>query len=603
MGQGLFICLLSRNIKGSIIYTNPMRDKMKKLEIARIFNEIADMLELKDENPFRIRAYRKAAQNIESLAEDLEEVAKRDELQKIPGIGADLALKIKNFLESGNIDFYEKIKKETPAVLLEMITIPGIGPKTAKLLYNKLRIKSLSDLEKKARRHKISGLPGLKDKTEENILKGIELITKGKERMLLSMASFVADGVVAKLKKLPEVKKISPAGSLRRMKETIKDIDILVISQKPTKVMNIFTAFPQVKQILAHGPTKSSILTKENIQVDVRVMEKDSFGAALVYFTGSKEHNIRLRKLAMEKGLKVNEYGVFSARGGKKKAKKRLAGKREEDIYKILEMPFIPPELRKDQGEIEAALKDKLPKLVEPKDIKGDLHTHSDWSDGNYAIEEMVEAAKRRGYEYIAITDHSKSLKIAGGLSNKDRLEQIKLIRKLNKKFKGIEILAGAEVDILDDGSLDYNDDILKELDIVIAAIHIGFKQTREKLTRRTISAMKNRCVNIIAHPTGRLLGSRAPYEIDMEKVLKAAKDTNTAIEINAYPERLDLNDVGCRRAKGLGVMLALATDAHMTEHLDNMRYGISVARRGWLEKKNLLNSLSWEVLQKRLKK
>lgn len=569
---------------------------MKKFEMARIFNEIADMLELQDENPFRIRAYRKAAQNLESLTEDLEEVAKRDELQEIPGIGADLALKIKKFLEIGKVDFYEKIKKETPSILLEMITIPGVGPKTAKLLYNKLKIKSIKDLEKRARAHKISGLPGLKDKTEENILKGIELITKGKERMLLSVASAAADEVIKRLKGLSEIKRIEPAGSLRRQKETVRDIDILVISPKPEKVMKVFTSLPQTKQVLAHGPTKSSVLTKQDIQVDVRVMEEDSFGAALVYFTGSKAHNIRLRKAAIEMGLKVNEYGVF-----KEKSEKRVAGKTEEDVYKVLDMSFIPPELREDQGEIEAALKDKLPRLIDLKDIKGDFHIHSDWSDGGHKIEEMAEAAKKRGYQYIAVTDHSKTLKVAGGLSNKDRLEQTKLIRKLNRKLKGIEILAGAEVDIMDDGSLDYSDDILKELDIVIAAIHLGFKEPKHKLTKRIVSAMKNRYVHLIAHPTGRLMGTRAGYEVDMEEIFKAAKDTNTAIELNAYPERLDLNDVGCRRAKELGVLLALATDAHVIDQLDNMRYGVSVARRGWCEKKDLLNSLSWDKVRHRL--
>ncbi|MBL7069504.1 MAG: DNA polymerase/3'-5' exonuclease PolX [Candidatus Omnitrophica bacterium] len=570
---------------------------MKNLEMARIFNEIADMLELQDENLFRIRAYRRAALNLESLGEDLEEVVRRDELRKIPGIGADLALKIKTFFETGRVDFYEKIKKKTPAVLLEMITIPGMGPKTAKLLYSKLKIRSIPDLEKKARAHKISGLPGIKDKTEENIIKGIEFIKKKKGRMLLSTAAYAANEVLERLKRLKEVKKISPAGSLRRQKETVRDIDILVISTKPAKVMKTFTALPQVKEVLAHGPTKSGILTKDDIQVDVRVMEKGSFGAALVYFTGSKAHNIRLRKLAIEKGLKVNEYGVF-----KGKREKRIAGKTEGEVYESLGLVYIPPELREDQGEIEAALEKRLPKLLELKDIKGDLHVHSDWSDGRYSIEGMAEAARKRGYEYIAITDHSKGLKIAGGLSNKERLKQIDEIHRINRRLKGIKVLAGAEVDIRDNGSLDYSDDILKKLDVVIAAVHSGFKQPGEKLTKRIVTAMKNRYVDIIAHPTGRLMGTRDAYQIDTEEVLKVAKDTDTAIEINAYPERLDLNDIGCRRAKELGVLLAISTDAHITEQFDNMRYGVGVARRGWLERRDVLNTLSWDKVRERLK-
>jgi DNA polymerase (family 10) len=381
------------------------------------------------------------------------------------------------------------------------------------------------------------------------------------------------------------------------MKETVRDIDILVISTDPFKVMDAFTSLPEVKEVVAHGPTKSSVITREDCQVDVRVMDKDEFGAGLVYFTGSKEHNIALRKLAMEKGLKVNEYGVFNERTAA-----RIAGKTEEDVYRALGLQYIPPEMREDQGEIEAALAGRLPTLVGEGDIKGDLHIHSDWSDGIATITQMVQAAKSKGYDYIVITDHSKSLKIAGGLSDKERREQIAEIRKLDKKIKGIKILAGAEVDILDDGSLDYSDRILKELDFVIAAIHTGFRQPGGKLTKRVVTAMKNRHVHMIAHPTGRLLGTRDAYDIDMEAVLRAARDTGTAIEINSHPERLDLTDINCRRAKELGVTLALVTDAHIATDLDNIRFGVSVARRGWLEKKDLLNASSWDKLVRRLK-
>lgn len=571
---------------------------MKKLEIARIFNEIADMLELNGDNPFRIRAYRTAALNIESLSEDLEEVARQDKLEDIPGIGADLALKIKKYLETGRVEAYEKIKKDTPRVLLEMVAIPGIGPKTAKHLFDTLKIKTIDDLEKKVKQHKIIELPGMKERTEENILKGIEFLKRKTGKMLLSEALTVSGEVISELKKLKEVKDVSAAGSLRRMKETVRDIDILVISTKPSKVMDTFVSLPQVKQVLAHGPTKSSVLTGDDIQVDVRVMEKDTFGAALVYFTGSKAHNIHLRKIGIEKGLKVNEYGIFKVKTGKK-----IAGKTESEVYGSLGMPYIPPELREDRGEVEAAVNDKLPELVGPKDIRGDFHVHSDWSDGYYTIEEIVYEAKKKGYEYIVITDHSKSLKIAGGLSDKERIEQIEIIRKLNKKIKGFELLAGAEVDILDDGALDYANDILKELDFVIAAVHSGFKQSKEKLTNRIVTAMKNKHVHMLAHPTGRLLGVRDAYEIDMEEILRSARQTGTFIEINSYPERLDLTDINCRRAKALGVKLAITTDSHALEQFNNMRYGISVAQRGWLEKEDILNSYSWSNIRKMLKK
>lgn len=571
---------------------------MKKFDIANIFYSIADILELRGENLFRIRAYRKAARNIESLAKDLKELSQKERLEEIPGIGHDLALKIKEYLDTGKIEFYEKVKRTTPKALLEMTAVPGVGPKTAKLLYDKLKIKSISDLESKTKHHKIEVLPGLGRKTEENILKGIAFLKRSRGKMLLSTATSVANDVIRRLKRLPEVKKISAAGSLRRMKETVRDIDILVISKRPAKVMKAFTNLPQIKQVLAHGATKSSIITDEDVQVDVRVMQERSFGAALLYFTGSKAHNIILRKLAKKKGLKINEYGVF-----KSESKKILAGRTEEEIYKALDMQFIPPELREEQGEVDAALKKRLPKLVELKDIKADFHMHSQWSDGRYTIEEMAREAKKRGYKYIAITDHSKRLKIAGGLSDRDRWKQIETIRKLNKKIRGIEIIAGAEVEITDDGSIDYDNDILKELDIVIGAIHSGFNQSKEKLTKRIVTAVNNKYVHILAHPTGRLIGAREPYELDMEKVFKEAKNTNTAIEINAHPDRLDLNDIGCRRAKELGIMITIGTDAHAASHLDYMHLGVSVARRGWLQKKDVLNTYPWTEARKRLKR
>lgn len=571
---------------------------MKNFEVAAIFNEIADLLEIKDENPFRIRAYRKAAQNIESLTQDVEEIAKKGTLKEIPGIGKDLAGKIEEIIKTGKLKFYRKLKSQIPGIILETMSIPTIGPKTAKLLYDKFKLRSIDQLEKLARSHKICGLPGIKEKTEENILRGIELFKKGKERMPLGVALPIATEIMNRLKLLPEIKKINYAGSLRRMKETIRDIDILITSSKPKRIMDAFVSLPRVKEILAHGETKSSILLKDGIQVDLRVVEPECFGAALLYFTGSKAHNIHLRKMANDLGYKISEYGIF-----KERTNKRVAGKEEIDIYKILKLGFIPAELREDTGEIETARKGKLPRLVKQSDILGDFHVHSEWSDGAHSLEEIREAAKKRGYKYVAITDHTKSLRVAGGLKESELKKQIKEIRKINKKSKGITLLAGTEMDILSDGRLDISDNVLAELDIVIAAIHTGFKQGKERLTKRIIDAMRNKYVHIIAHPTGRLMGTRDAYELDFEEIFKVAKDTNTALEINAFPQRLDLNDISSKRAKETGVTVALGTDSHTLDQLDNLGLGISVARRGWLEKKDLLNTLPLQTLLKKISK
>lgn len=571
---------------------------MRNFEIAAIFNDIAELLEIKDENPFKIRAYRKAAQSIESLTRDIEEIAKKGALQEIPGVGKELSAKIEEIIETGKLKFYEKLKGQIPAVILDMMAIPGVGPKTAKILHDKFKLKSIDQLKKLARDHKICKLPNIKEKTEENILRGIELLKKSQERMSLGEALPIAMEIVNKFKSVPGVQRINYAGSVRRMKETVHDIDILITSGKPRPIMDAFVSLPQVKDIVAHGETKSSVLVKEGIQVDLRIVEPESYGAALLYFTGSKQHNIHLRGIANDMGYKINEYGVFRENTGK-----RVAGEEEEDIYRFFKLSFIPPELREDAGEIEAAAKGDLPDLIELKDIRGDLHVHSEWSDGAHSIKELAEAAKKRGYEYIAVTDHTESLKVAGGLNRAELKEKIKEIRSINKGLSGITLLASTELDILPDGSLDIDEGLLPELDIVVAAIHSGFKQGKEKLTRRIISAMKNKYVHIIAHPTGRLMGVRDAYELDFEEVFKAAKDTGTALEINAFPSRLDLNDVTARRAKETGVMTAIGSDAHTIDQFDNMLFGVAVARRGWLEKKDLLNTLTLDKLLKKIKK
>lgn len=569
---------------------------MKNQEIARIFNEIADRLELKDENPFRIRAYRRAALNIESLSKRVEDIPKK-ELMEIPGIGKDLADKIEEYLTTGKIKAYEDLKAELPAGLLTLLTVPSLGPKTAKQLYEQLHVKSLDELERLAVEHKLRELPNIRAKTEENILKGIQMIKRGKERQPIGKVLPIANDIYEQLKKKAPVANLDIAGSIRRWKDTIKDIDLLATSNNPDEVMNIFVNLPRVKEVLAHGPTKSSVIINEGLQVDLRVVEKGAYGAALAYFTGSKEHNIKLREIAIRKGLKLNEYGIF-----REKDNKKVGGEREEDVYRVLGLPYIPPELREDQGEVEAAMKGKLPNLVTLKDIRGDLHVHSKWSDGAHTFEQVAEAARKRGYAYIAITDHSKGLGVAHGLTVERLREQGKELDALNKKMRGFKILKGTEVDIRSNGSLDLPDEALKDLDIVVASIHSGFNQSKEQLTYRIVSAMKNPYVSIIAHPTGRLIGERDAYELDIDEIFSVAKETGTAIEINASPFRLDLTDMYVKKAKGMGILIAINTDTHVTNQFEYMSYGVSIARRGWLEKDDIVNTRDAAKLLQHLK-
>jgi DNA polymerase (family 10) len=569
---------------------------MKNREIAKIFEDIADLLELKGENVFRVRAYRRAAQNIGGLSQNLEGLS-TGELEAIPGIGKDLAAKILEYLAAGKVAKHEALKKEFPAGVLELLRVPGLGPKTVKLLHEERGIAGVAELEALARSGKLAGLPGIQKKTEENIVKGIELTRRGSDRRPLGRVRPLAEEILRRLQDAAPVGRSAVAGSIRRWRETVNDIDILATSREPEKVIAAFVKLPNVERVLMQGPTKASVIADEGIQVDLRVVAEGSFGAALQYFTGSKQHNIRLREMAQRAGLKINEYGVFT-----EPEEKRIAGKTEAEVYRALGLPLIPPEIREDAGEIEAAGEGRLPVLLEVGDIRGDLHVHTNWSDGSHDLDTLVAAARERGYRYIAITDHTKGLGIAHGLDEERLAEQGRLIDAANRKLSGFRILKGTEVDIRSDGRLDLPDAALAGLDIVVASIHSGFRQPQEQITQRLLAALRNPCVSIIAHPTGRLIGEREPYAVDMDAVLKEAARYGVAMEISAYPLRLDLNDAHVKLAKSYGVSLVINTDTHVTSQFDTLIYGVSVARRGWVEKKDVLNTLPLSKLVARLK-
>lgn len=564
---------------------------MRNQEVAELLYEIADLLELKGESVYRIIAYREAARNIEHLMEPIEALDAEDRLEEIPRVGEALSKKIHEFLSTGTLRYRDELRKEFPPGLIAIQDVPGVGPRTAMLLYKELKIESIEELEKAAKEHRLRGLPRLGEKAEEKILKGISMLKSMSGRLLLGIALPAAEEVVGLLGKAADVEKISPAGSIRRMRETIGDIDILVASGKPESVMNAFTTLPIVKEVIQVGETKATILSTSNLQIDLRVVAPESWGAALQYFTGSKPHNIRLRDMALKRGWKINEYGVFEG-------EKRMGGETEEGIYEMLGLQYIQPEMREDQGEVELAARGELPELVELGDIRGDIHAHSTWSDGNNSIAEMASAARDRGYDYLAICDHSKSLGVAGGLSEEDFSEQSEEIGRVSEELD-FKILAGVEVNILSDGTLDLADGVLSDFDVVVAGIHTGFNQSMEKITGRIVSAMENEHVDIISHPTGRLIERRSPYEVDIERIIRVASETETVLETNAAPERLDLRDVDAKRAKESGVRIAISTDAHSIDTLDYMRYGVATARRGWLEARDVINTLTYRGLTK----
>lgn len=565
---------------------------MRNQEVAKILHDIAVLLDIKGENRFRVVAYEEAARRIENWPEPIEEVWKNGKLEDIPGIGASIASKIAEYLATGKMSYFEELTREIPPELIELTEVPGVGPKIARLLYEQLGVRTIEDLEQAVQEKKLRNLPRLGPKSEEKIAKGLEMFRKKTGRMLLGQALPLVEGIIALLKEKTGIAKISPAGSIRRMKETIGDIDILVAARDPGPIMDVFTTLPQVREVLARGDTKSSIVTHEGIQVDLRVVEEECFGAALQYFTGSKAHNIKLREIALRKGFKVNEYGIFRL-----DTNERVGGEREEDIYEVLGMEWIPPELREDQGEIEYALEKKLPTLVTMEDIRGDLHVHSHWSDGVASIEEMAQAARARGYEYIAICDHTQSLAVASGLTPEEIREREKEIRRWNEKHRDLLVLNGVEANILSDGSIDFPDAELALLEVVVAGLHSGLTQKEEKILMRLEKAMRNPYVQIISHPTGRIIGRRDASEMDIDALIALAKATYTVLEMNAQPERLDLRDVDARRATQSGVKVVISTDAHDQGSLDFMRYGIAQARRAWLRKEDVLNTLSREEL------
>jgi len=572
---------------------------MNNSEIAEILNQIATVLEFKNENVFKIRSYQKAALNIERLTENLEDIYKnggRDALEKIEGIGSGISERIEEIINNGKSLYLKDLQKEIPKGVFEILNLQGVGPKLARKFFEELKIKNIDELKEAALSGKLKKIEGFQDKKVENILRAIKNYNKLDKKHLIAEILPYAEDIVFQLKQKANLSQVYICGSLRRFKETIGDIDLLVVAKKFELVSNVFVALPVVKAVLAKGETKISVLLKNGINADLRIVQKDSLGSAMHYFTGSQQHNIAIRKLAISKGLKVSEWGVF-------KGNKKIAGETEEEVFASLGLEFIPPELREDFGEIEAAQQDKLPDLVELNQIKGDLHMHSNYTDGSVSIKEMAEAAKKLGYEYIAITDHSKSTTVAGGLDEKKLLKQIDEIDALNKKIRGIKVLKGIEVDILKDGSLDLSNDILKKLDIVIASVHSHFSLPQEEMTARIIKAMQNKYVNIIGHPTGRLIGKRLPYEVDMTKIIEFAKQTNTILELNSFPDRLDINDINCKIAKENNVMVVISTDSHSQNDLNFMKYGVGTARRGWLEKKDVLNTRKFDDLIKILSK
>jgi DNA polymerase (family 10) len=561
---------------------------MKNTAVAKVFQDIADLLELKGEIAFKIRAYQKAARAIEHYPRELRfMIEEGEDLQSIPGVGEAIAKKATELVTAGKLGYYENLKAEFPEGITNLLAIPGIGPKTANKLSSELGIISVDELEQAINSGRVAKLFRLGDKTADNILQQIQALRRKDQRTPIGEALPIVEEILGALRPVSSVKNLNAAGSLRRFRETLGDIDLMGTADDPKGVIDAFVALPQIAKVLAQGPTKASAILSGGLQVDLRMVEHDCFGSLLQYFTGSKQHNISLRERGRKQGLKLSEYGITTVATDKLE---KFAV--EDDFYHRLGLQYIPPELREAQGEIERAEQRAVPKLVEPSDIKGDLHMHTEWSDGHNSIEEMALAAKDWGYQYIAITEHSAGRGIARGLDVQRLRKQVAEIRALNERLTGIRVLTGTEVDIRADGSLDLPHEILSELDIVIAAVHSAMNQSEGKMTQRVLSAIEDPDVDIIAHPTCRLMGEREPVAIDLEAILQAAAKNNKVMEINAMPDRLDLKDIHAFRARDLGAKLAIGTDAHRVAHLGFMRFGVGVARRAWCEPQHILNTL-----------
>lgn len=566
-------------------------------DIAAVFEEIADLLEIRGDNPFRIRAYRNAVRTVGEFSRDLKTLLDQGQaLPKLPGVGADLEGKIREICASGTCGLLERLHREMPSAITELLKLPGLGPKRVRLLHEVLEVDTVEQLRRAARSGKLREVPGFGEKTESQILHALEQRSRGERRIKLAVAAQYAEAATAYLKSVPGVAVVTVAGSFRRMRETVGDLDILVAARAGSPVMERLRGYDEVKEVLASGETRASIVLRSGLQVDVRMVPRESYGAALHYFTGSKAHNIAIRRLGQERGLKINEYGVF-------RGETRIAGETEESVFEAVGLPFIPPELREDRGEIEAARRSELPRLIVLEDLKGDLHLHTKASDGHNSVREMALAAKAVGLTYIAITEHSRRLTVARGLDPGGVLKQIDEIDRLNGKLAGITILKGIEVDILEDGSLDLPDSVLKRLDIVVGAVHSAFNLPRGKQTERILRAMNNPHVTLLAHPSGRLLGEREPYDVDMLKIMRAAKRRGCFLEVNAQPDRLDLNDVHCQMARDEGVRVAVNSDAHSTHDFAHLRYGIGQARRGWLSPDDVLNASTLAALKPLIKR
>lgn len=568
---------------------------MTNREVCEIFHEIAEILEILGENPFKSRAYRNAARVLENAGFDVQDLVREGRLEDVPGIGSALAAKIRELVTTGRLAYYEDLKQKAPRDVLEMLKIPGVGAKTVQVFLNH-NITSLQELEAAARDQRLLELPGIGKKTEEEILRGLAAMQERQKRWLLSVASMAVKEIGGYLAGLDKAARVEVAGSYRRGRETVGDLDFVVASDDAPAVIARFVDAPWVREVVAEGDLKATVITVWGIQADLYVVAPPLFASTLHHFTGSKEHNVALRERARQHGWKISEYGIV-------KEEETLTPATEEEFFQLIGLSYIPPEMREDRGEIRAAERGELPRLVETGDIEGDLHVHSRASDGANTLEELAEAAMARGYRYLAVTDHSRSLAFTNGLTEERLKEQREEIDKLNREFRNFRLLAGIEVDILSDGRLDFDDQVLSQLDVVVASVHSGFRQDQETLNRRIEAALKNEHVDIIGHPTGRLISRRDPYALDVGRVLELAADTGTALEINANPDRLDLSDAYVRQGRDLGVRFAIDTDAHHVNSLDDMQYGVLTARRGWAQKQDVINTLPLDELEKWLKR